>query len=94
MSTIKVTSNGAITLPIRFRKALGLKQGDFVNAELEGGRIILKPAKIIDAEDAWFHSAEWQAGEAVADKEIAEGKVVGPFKDIEAAIGKLKRRPR
>ena len=49
MPAIKITSNGAVTLPAKFRKALGLKVGDFVNAELKKGHVVLKPAKIIQA---------------------------------------------
>ena len=90
MPTIKITSNGAVTLPARIRKALGLKIGDFVNAELEEGRVVLKPAKIINAEDVWFYTKEWQNGEAEADRDIAKGNVVGPFDNIDDALTALK----
>ena len=91
MPTIKITSNGAITLPAKFRKALDLKVGDFVNAEIEKGRIVIKPAKVIDAEDSWFYTREWQEGEAEVDREIENGKVVGPFDNVEDAIDELKK---
>jgi AbrB family looped-hinge helix DNA binding protein len=90
MTTIKITSNGSVTLPARIRKALGLKVGDFVNAELEEGRVVLKPAKIINAEDSWFYTKEWQRGEAEADRDISEGNVTGPFDNIDDALKALK----
>ena len=86
MSTIKVTSNGAITLPAKFRKLLGLKIGDYVNAEVEKNRIVIKPAKIIDSEDAWFHTKEWQEKEGEADREIEGKKIEGPFSSSKELI--------
>lgn len=91
MPTIKITSNGAVTLPAQFRKALGLKIGDFVNAELKKGQVVLKPARIIDAEDSWFWTKEWQEGEAEADRDIAEGRVSGPFNTAEDFLKELKK---
>jgi bifunctional DNA-binding transcriptional regulator/antitoxin component of YhaV-PrlF toxin-antitoxin module len=78
-------------LPAQFRKALGLKAGDFVNAELENQRVELKPAKIIDAEDAWFFTEEWQKGEAGVDKDIATGNLAGPFSSAEEFIRDLEK---
>jgi antitoxin MazE len=91
MPTIKITSNGAITLPAQFRKALGLKSGDFVNAELKDHLVLLKPAKIIDAEDAWFYTKEWQKGEAEADKDIADCKLSGSFASAKEFIRDLEK---
>ena len=90
MPTIKITSNGAITLPAQIRKALGLKIGDYVNAELKKGQVVLKPARIIDAEDSWFWTKEWQEGETEADRDIAEGRVSEPFDTAEDFLNKLK----
>lgn len=90
MPTIKITTNGAVTLPANFRRALGLNAGDFVNAEMKEGQVVLKPAKIIDADDAWFHTPEWQRGEAAVDQEIARGEVFGPFDNVDDALHALK----
>ena len=89
MPAIKITSNGTITLPAQIRKALGLKPGDFVNAELERGHVVLKPTKIIDAEDAWFYSKTWQKGEAEVDKELAKGEIMGPFSTLDDLFKEL-----
>ncbi len=91
MPTIKITSNGAVTLPARIRKALGLKIGDFVNAELKKGQVVLRPARIIDAEDAWFWTKEWQEGEVEADRNITEGRISGPFDTTEDFLKELKK---
>ena len=91
ISTIKITSNGAVTLPTQIRKGLGLKVGDFVNAELKNGQVVLRPAKIIDAEDAFFYTKEWQKAEAEVDQEIVKDDLVGPFNNADDALEALKK---
>jgi len=94
MPTIKITSNGAITLPAKYRKALSLKIGDLVNAELLDNRIVLRAAKIIDAEDAWFYTKVWQDKEKEADDDIALGRIAGPFLSAEELKRDLEGKPR
>ncbi|MCB1152593.1 AbrB/MazE/SpoVT family DNA-binding domain-containing protein [bacterium] len=91
MPATKITTNGSVTLPAKFRKELGLAPGDMVNAELRNGVIELRPAKIIDAEDGWYYTKEWQEKEAEADADYAAGRVHGPYKDGKAAVGALRR---
>lgn len=50
MPTIKILRNGQLTLPAKLRKALDLKEGDLLNAELEKDKIILKPVTVIERE--------------------------------------------
>ncbi|MCL4236401.1 MAG: AbrB/MazE/SpoVT family DNA-binding domain-containing protein [Deltaproteobacteria bacterium] len=82
-SVLKITRNGVITLPAKFRRSLGLREGDLVNAELRDNAIVVRKAAVVDAEDAWFHTKEWQAMEAEADADIAAGRVAGPFLSVE-----------
>ena len=42
---IKVSTKGQVVLPSRIRLRLGLQPGDSLDAELEGGRIILTPRR-------------------------------------------------
>ena len=92
MTALKIQRNGVISLPANWRKSLGLKDGDFLNAELEDRRIVLKPAMLIDAEDAWFYSKEWQEKEREADRDLAEGRAEGPFETMEKMIEALKKK--
>ena len=41
----------------------------------------------------YFFTKEWQEKEAEADKDIAEGKVVGPFENAPDALRALKKTP-
>lgn len=44
-------------------------------ATVEDGRLVLIPASDIPDDQAWFWTPEWQAKEAEADQEIADGGV-------------------
>jgi len=91
MSTIKIAANGTITLPAKLRKALGLATGDLVSAELRGGRIVIKPVKVVDADEAWFYTKRWQKMEAEADRDIARGRVK-VFNSVEELLKDLHKK--
>ncbi len=48
MPVIKVIRNGQITLPKEFRDALGVKEGDILEAEMKENQMVLKPKILID----------------------------------------------
>lgn len=52
---------------------------------------MIKPAKIIDADDAFFYTKEWQEGEAEADKDIKGGKLAGSFSSADVFINDLEK---
>jgi AbrB family looped-hinge helix DNA binding protein len=45
---------------------------------------------IIDKDQAWYWTEEWQKGEREAKREIANGDMIGPFDNAEDAIAALK----
>ncbi len=45
MPITKVTRNYQITIPAEIRKALGIKEGELLEVELENGKIIIKRLK-------------------------------------------------
>ena len=45
MPVTKVTRNYQITIPAEIRKALGIKQGEYLTVELRGDEIVIKRAK-------------------------------------------------
>lgn len=53
MSLVKVVRNGQITLPAELRKALDLDEGDYLEVEVEGGNIVLRPKVVVDKDKAW-----------------------------------------
>ena len=73
---IKVRERGTITLPAALRKAARLdRPGSQVEARLrEDGVIELIPVITIPADQAWYWTEEWQAGEREVDEEAARGE--------------------
>ena len=47
MPTVRLLEHGQVTIPKRFREALGLQKGDMAEAELEGQRIVITPKKLV-----------------------------------------------
>jgi AbrB family looped-hinge helix DNA binding protein len=73
LTTLAIRRKGIITIPEAIRAELGLREGDHLVATVEDGRLVLIPASVIPDDQAWFWTPEWQAKEAEADQEIAEG---------------------
>jgi len=72
---MKVRSKGQLTLPDAVRKAARLSEGDYLEVSIEEGAIVMRPKKLIDADQAWFWTADWQKGEREASDDIARGRV-------------------
>lgn len=72
---MKVRPKGQITLPDAVRKAARLSEGDYLEVSVEEGTIVMRPKKLIDADQAWFWTDEWQHGERAASDDIARGRV-------------------
>ena len=75
MAKTTLRQRGQVTLPAEIRAAARLEEGDPIEVEIVDGGILLRPQKLIDATQAWFWTAEWQAGEREADDDIAAGRV-------------------
>lgn len=76
-TTTTLRTKNQLTLPADVSSAAHLVVGDPIVVEVvEGGRaILLRPQKMVDASQAWFWTAEWQAGERSASEDIAAGRV-------------------
>ncbi len=82
MSLTKINERGQLTIPAELRKTLHCEPGDYVEVVIEGDILKVVPKVVIDKDQAWFWTKEWQEGEREADKELKEGKMSGPFKTI------------
>ena len=52
MALVRMLRGGQVTLPAEARKALKLSEGDYLDLEVQGGTLTLKPVTVIDRADA------------------------------------------
>ncbi len=89
MPISKLGQRRQVVIPKEICDELGLHEGDFVEVTSTEGKVIIKPKKVVDADEVLT-----AAQRAVIDKRLAEaeedikaGRVSGPF----ATAGHLKR---
>ena len=82
MPVVRVIRHGQITLPKEFRKALGVKEGDILEAEMKENQVVLKPKTLIDkipeSESELSEQGKAKIREAIEDYE--KKKMSGPFR--------------
>jgi len=52
MALVRMLRGGQVTLPAEARKALKLSEGDYLDLEIKGGVVTLKPVTVVDRADA------------------------------------------
>ncbi len=82
MAIGKVTRNFQITIPASIRKALRISVGSIVDFDLKEGEVIMKPKEMIDKDQSWFWTDEWQKGEKEVD-ESRRKKDTTSFDDVD-----------
>jgi antitoxin MazE len=92
MQTTRIGPKHQITIPKRIFDALNLEVGDFLEAGIEDNTIVFVPKKLIPKDQAWFWTKEWQKREREADKDIREGRLIGPFKSVKEFKKALKKK--
>jgi AbrB family looped-hinge helix DNA binding protein len=83
MAITKVTRNFQVSIPKEIRERLHIAEGDLIEVGERDGEIVMTLKRLIDADQAWFWTPEWQAGEREAEEDIKAGRVSGPFKTVE-----------
>ena len=89
MDLIKVRRHYQITLPHDLRKNFRISEGDYMEVKNQADGILIRPVKVIRPEQEYFYTKEWQEDEDDADKDIAEGRLSGPFETAEELIKEL-----
>lgn len=88
MPLVQVREKAQITLPAKVRKALDIKEGDYLEVEVEGNKIVLVPQVLIEKTQPVTLSAKGEVMLKQALKEVTEGKVK-EFQDVENLINDL-----
>jgi AbrB family looped-hinge helix DNA binding protein len=71
----RIRDKGQVTLPPEIRAALHVGEGDEVEFTVtEGGDVLLRGFTSVPADQRWFWTPEWQAGEREASEDIAAGR--------------------
>jgi AbrB family looped-hinge helix DNA binding protein len=88
MSLIQVREKAQITIPSKIRKALDIKEGDYLEAEVEDNKIVFIPKVLIDKTEPVTLSkkGEEMLKEALGD--VKKGRVK-KFKNVEELIDDL-----
>ena len=87
---MKISPQGQIRIPKKIMATLGIEKGDYVEVDIEGGNIVLRPRKLIDPSQGWYWTKQWQQMESEADKEIERHELSPEFKTAEQGIKWLK----
>lgn len=75
MTRTVVRRRGQITLPREVREALHVDEGDDVAFIItDQDTVVLTGLKSVPADQAWFWTDEWQAGEREASQQVARGE--------------------
>jgi len=79
---IRIRGKRQITLPPEATRALGVGEGDELEARILADRIELIPMVAVPKDQAWFWTPEWQAKEREAEAALA----AGDYKEFKSAI--------
>jgi AbrB family looped-hinge helix DNA binding protein len=52
MALVRMLRGGQVTLPAEARRALKLREGDYLDLEVDGGALTLRPMQLVDRADA------------------------------------------
>ncbi len=87
-NVVKLSRDGQVKLSPALRRVLGLRDGEYLHVQVVGHSLILTPQKLIDQDQAYFWSEEWQAAERAAQEDIDAGRVV-TFGDVDELVRDL-----
>jgi len=91
MSAImKISPQGQIRIPKKIMNSLRIEKGDYVEVDMEGGHIVLKPRKLIDPSQGWHWTKGWQKMEAEVDEDVEKHRLSPEFKTAEEGLKWLK----
>ncbi|MBU4320500.1 MAG: AbrB/MazE/SpoVT family DNA-binding domain-containing protein [Nitrospinae bacterium] len=91
-TTVKISPGGQVRIPKEVMERLRISSGDYLDFEFADDKLIVKAKKLIDADQAWFWTKEWQEAERVAEEDTKKGRVSEIFTSAEEGISYLRKR--
>ena len=86
---VSLRTNGQVTIPAEIRAQAHARPGDLFVAEVTDDAIVLRRKQLIDADQAYFWTEEWQRGEREATEDIKRGRYKS-FRSARALIADLR----
>ena len=88
MPLVRVREKAQITIPSKIRKALSIKEGDYLEAEVEDNKIVLIPKILVDKASSVTLSEKGEEMLKEALEDVKKGRVK-KFKNVEELIDNL-----
>lgn len=85
-AVMKISPQGQIRIPKKVMNELRLVPGDYIEVEVEGSNVILKPRKLIDPTQGWYWTKEWQKDERSVDQELQNDQCSPVFQTAEEGL--------
>lgn len=79
MTLMKIRKNYQVTIPRNLRDRFNLAEGDYLEVETSNGAIVLKPVKVIQPDQEYFYTKQWQEKEAEVDEEVRRWRYRRPL---------------
>lgn len=89
MTRTVLRPKGQLTLPQEVRDALRITEGDDIEFVVTEDGVLMRGLKSVPADQAWFWTQEWQAGEREATRQAAAGEGT-VFPDGDAFLDSLR----
>jgi len=90
--TARLRQKGQFTIPKEVQRALHVKEGDTIKFNIhDDGVVTMEGFVEIPADQRWFWTPEWQAGEREASAQIAAGGSGKVYYDLDSFFESLDR---
>ena len=91
MPISKLGQRRQVVIPKEICEDLGIDVGDFVEVQQVSGTVVIKPKKLVDADEVLTQrqKAVIDARLAEAEADIRAGRVYGPFDSVKAMVKSL-----
>jgi AbrB family looped-hinge helix DNA binding protein len=91
MPISKLGQRRQVVIPKEICEKLGLEEGDFVEVTSAQGKVIIKPKKLIDADEVLTPAQRATIDRRLAEglEDIEQGRVHGPFESVDTMLRSL-----
>lgn len=93
MALMRVRRLAQLTLPAEVRRALNVQEGDFLEAKVVEGGVLLTPVSVVERESAWKRMQEI-AARVVDTKPNPNEDITAEEEAIAAEVVKMRREKR